>query len=70
MTVVIVFGSLLAGIWLDRSLGTRPLFTIGLLLGSVPVTIFIMFWLVKRAVAKIQTAVPAQDSRKEKESGE
>ncbi len=70
MTVVIVFGSLLAGIWLDRWLGTRPLFTIGLLLGSVPVTIFIMFWLVKRAVAKIQMAVPAQGSKKEKESGE
>jgi MFS family permease len=70
VTVVIVFGSLFAGIWLDRWLGTRPLFTVGLLLGSVPVTIFIMFWLVKRAVAKIQLAVPAQSSRKEKESGE
>ena len=70
VTVVIVFGSLFAGVWLDRWLGTRPLFTVGLLLGSVPVTIFIMFWLVKRAVANIQPAVPAQNSRKEKESGE
>ena len=70
VTVVIVFGSLLAGIWLDRWLGTRPLFTVGLLLGSVPVTIVIMYWLVKKAVAKIQPGVPAQTTHKEKESGE
>jgi F0F1-type ATP synthase assembly protein I len=70
VTVVIVFGSLFAGIWLDRWLHTRPLFTVGLLLGSVPVTIFIMYWLVKMAVAKIQPVGPAQTVRKEKESGE
>ena len=70
ITVVIVFGALFAGIWVDRLIGTRPLFTVGLLLGSVPVTIFIMFWLVKSAVAKIQPVVPAQTGRKEKESGE
>jgi MFS family permease len=70
VTVGIVFGSLFAGIWLDRWLGTRPLLTVGLLLGSIPVTIFIMFWLVKSAVAKIQPVVPAQTVRKEKDSGE
>jgi hypothetical protein len=70
VTVILVFGSMFAGIWLDRWLGTRPLFTVGLLLGSVPVTIFIMYWLVKLAIAKIQPVVPAQTVRKEKESGE
>ena len=71
VTVLLVFGSLFAGMWLDRVLGTRPLLTVGLLLGSVPVTILIMFWLVKSAVAKIQPVVPAQTTvRKEKESGE
>jgi MFS family permease len=70
VTVVIVFGSLFAGVWVDRWLGTRPLFTVGLLLGSVPVTIFVMFWLVRRAVSRIQPAVPAQPTQKEKESRE
>ena len=70
VTVIIVFGALFAGIWLDRLLGTGHLFTVGLMLGSVPVTIFIMYWLVKTAVAKIQPAGPAQTARKEKESGE
>jgi F0F1-type ATP synthase assembly protein I len=69
VTVIIVFGALFAGIWLDRLLKTRPLFTVGLLLGSVPVTVFVMYWLVKMAVAKIQPIVPAQKQKKEK-SGE
>jgi F0F1-type ATP synthase assembly protein I len=70
VTVIIVFGALFAGIWLDRWLQTRPLFTVGLLLGSVPVTIGLMYWLVKKAVAKIQPAGPTQKQRKEEDSGE
>ena len=70
VTVLIVFGALLAGMGLDRWLGTRPLLTVGLLLASIPVTIVIMYWLVKMAVAKIQPVVPAQTVRKEKDSGE
>jgi F0F1-type ATP synthase assembly protein I len=70
VTVVIVFGALLAGVWLDRWLNTRPLFTVGLMLGSVPVTIAFMFWLVKSAVAKIQPVNPTQKQRKEDGSGE
>lgn len=70
VTVLIVFGAMFAGIWLDRWLHTRPLFTVGLLLGSVPVTIFVMYWLVKLAVSKIQPAVPTQKQTKEEESGE
>lgn len=70
VTVLIVFGALLGGLWLDNWLKTRPLFTVGLMLGSVPVTLLVMFWLVKSAVAKIQPVVPAQKQTKEEESGE
>ena len=70
VTVLIVFGALFVGIWLDRWLHTRPLFTVGLMLGSVPVTIFVMYWLVKMAIAKIQPVVPTQKQKKEEESGE
>ena len=70
VTVLIVFGALFAGIWLDRLLGTRPLFTVGLMLGSVPVTIVVMLWLVRSAVAKIQPLAPAPKRGREEESGE
>jgi F0F1-type ATP synthase assembly protein I len=54
LTVVIIALALLAGLWLDNQFGTRPLFLVGLLLGSVPVTLVVMFWVVRQATSRIQ----------------
>lgn len=45
---VIVLGALLAGIWLDRVFEFRGLFTILLILLSVPLTWSFIFWQVNR----------------------
>jgi F0F1-type ATP synthase assembly protein I len=67
VTLVIVVVALIAGIFLDRQLNTKPLFTILILLGSVPVTIFVMFRLALGAISKIKMSQPA---KKEEKSGE
>lgn len=54
LTLVIIFVALFAGLWLDRYFSTRPLFTIVLLIGSVPVTLFLMFRVVKAATNRIK----------------
>lgn len=54
LTLVIIFVALFAGLWLDRYFDTRPLFTIVLLIGSVPVTLFLMFRVVKAATSRIK----------------
>ena len=59
ITLLIVFGALFGGLWLDGFLHTKPLFTIVLLIGSVPVTIFVMFRVALSAVAKIKPVQPA-----------
>ena len=59
LTLVIIFVALFAGLWLDRYLDTKPLFTIVLLIGSVPVTLFIMFRVVRAATNRIK---PVQNS--------
>jgi F0F1-type ATP synthase assembly protein I len=41
ITVIIIGLAMGAGILLDRFLGTRPIFTILFLVGSVPVTLFV-----------------------------
>jgi len=61
LTLIIIFLALFAGLWLDRYFDTRPLFTIVLLIGSVPVTLFLMFRVVKAATSRI---TPAQNSEK------
>ena len=63
LTLIIIFFALFAGLWLDRYFDTKPLFTIVLLIGSVPVTLFLMFRLVRAATSRIK---PVQDLEKTK----
>jgi uncharacterized membrane protein YedE/YeeE len=54
LTVVIVLAALATGLWLDGRLQTKPLFTIGLLLGSVPVSLYLMVRILLAGMARIQ----------------
>lgn len=56
LTLAIVFGAMLGGIWLDRQLHTRALFTVLLMVGSVPVTVYLMYRVVWNATARIRSA--------------
>lgn len=55
LTLVIVLSVLFLGLWLDSRMQTKPLFTVALLVLSVPVTVAVMFWVVRAATAKLQT---------------
>ncbi len=55
LTLVIVLLSLLAGLWLDSTFGTRPLFTLLLLLAGTPISVIAMVYVSRRAVAKIKS---------------
>jgi hypothetical protein len=50
VTLFIVLLAVFGGLWLDKVLGTRPLFTVGLVLASAPVSLALTFWLAKRAI--------------------
>ncbi len=68
VTIVIIVVALVLGLFLDNQLHTKPLFTILVLLGSVPVTLFVMFRLALGAISKIKPIPPTQP--KEEKSGE
>jgi F0F1-type ATP synthase assembly protein I len=57
LTLVIIFAALLAGLWLDKILESKPLFTVVLVLVSIPVTLILTFRVVKTATARIQSAI-------------
>ncbi|GAB4577868.1 MAG: hypothetical protein Fur0022_06000 [Anaerolineales bacterium] len=70
LTLVIIFLSLFGGLWLDNQFETRPLFTILLLIGSIPVTIVTMFWVVRKATSHIKPAsknTPSQSEEADRE---
>lgn len=58
LTLIIVLLAVFGGIWLDARLGTRPWFTLGLLVLSIPISLAAMFYVVKTAVSKIKPIPP------------
>ena len=54
LTLVIILVALVAGLWLDNQFQTRPLFTIILIIVSMPITIFLMFRVVLSFAPRIQ----------------
>lgn len=60
LTVLIIFAALFTGLWLDSIFDTRPLFTILLMIGSVPVTLVAMLWVVRAATSRMKPAVKAK----------
>ncbi len=67
VTLAIVLAALFGGLWLDRQLGTRILFTILFIIVAGPLSLFVTFRLALNAVAKIKPA-PARSDKEENSS--
>ena len=57
LTLAIIAVALIAGLWLDTQFDTKPLFVLALVLGSVPLTLFLMFRVVLGIAPKIQLSM-------------
>lgn len=54
LTLGILLAAVFGGLWLDAQLDTRPWFTLGLTLVSIPVTLVVMLWVVRKAVSRLK----------------
>jgi F0F1-type ATP synthase assembly protein I len=70
LTLVIIFAALMAGLWLDKVLGSKPVLTIVFILVSIPVTLFLTFRVVKSATARLQPGLNNKDTEEEPHRGE
>lgn len=52
VTVVVVIGALLLGLWLDSLLGTRPLLTIAFVLASIPISLYSIVRIAQSAASR------------------
>jgi uncharacterized membrane protein len=66
LTVFILLVAFLAGRWLDNQFGNDALFTVILMVASVPVTLIVMFWVVKSVTARFAKP-PVQNSEQQEE---
>ena len=53
LTVLVAVGALLLGLWLDQVFGTRRIFALILVVGSVPVSLFVTIRITQRLIARI-----------------
>ena len=66
LTLFIIVLALLGGLWLDRMFDSKPLFTIILMIASVPVSLVLMYKVVMWATSRIKptekkTPIPQED---------
>jgi F0F1-type ATP synthase assembly protein I len=62
LTLFIIVGSLVAGLWLDRTLDTLPIFLIVFLVGSMPLSWVAIFFVVNRAKQRLKTNPAVKDN--------
>jgi F0F1-type ATP synthase assembly protein I len=65
VSVILIILALVAGLLLDRAIGTKYLFTVGLLLLSIPVSLGAMVYTVLRSTRSMQTQPTPQSTKKE-----
>ncbi|PWH13181.1 MAG: hypothetical protein DDG60_10855 [Anaerolineae bacterium] len=66
ITPVILLGALFVGLWLDRQFDTRPFFAILFIVGSGPVSMYVLYQIVKSATRQLKTSHhPAKFSEEE-----
>ena len=54
VTVVVMLGAILGGIWLDDHFGTKPTWTVTLALISIPLSVLVMILVVRAIIKRIQ----------------
>ena len=67
LTLVVIALSVLAGLWLDSSFHTKPIFTLVLLLAGVPVSVLLMIYVGRKSLDrfKLQDSAKAQDKEQQ-----
>jgi len=73
ITLVIVVVGLFLGLWLDKILDSKPIFTLIFILGSAPLALIITFWLAMRTIKQIAPTTPSSSpsqSNKEEDASE
>ena len=65
LTPLIIISALFAGLWLDRQFNTKPLFTIVFIVGSAPISVFVLYRIVRVATARLKTDNQDKDIEEE-----
>jgi F0F1-type ATP synthase assembly protein I len=65
LTLVIILLSVFGGLWLDKTFGTRPLFTLILLLAGIPLSVLLMLNVARRTLARLRSEAESSEPDKD-----
>jgi F0F1-type ATP synthase assembly protein I len=54
LTLIIILASVFGGLWLDKTFGTKPVFTLVLLFAGIPISVFVMLIVSRRTLARLK----------------
>jgi F0F1-type ATP synthase assembly protein I len=54
LTLIIILASVFGGLWLDKTFGTKPIFTLVLLFAGIPISVFVMLVVSRRTLARLK----------------
>src|SRR5512133_1244230 len=66
VTLIIILAAVLGGLWLDSRFHTRPVFTLVLVIASIPVSLLAMLYIVRLVTSKIK-AGPQKTNKNDEE---
>ena len=53
LTLAVILASVFGGLWLDKTFGTKPIFTLVLLFAGIPVSVLVMLTVARRTLARL-----------------
>ncbi len=62
LTLVIILASVFGGLWLDKTFGTKPVFTLALLFAGIPISVLVMLVVARRTLARLKEQAEEKDS--------
>jgi F0F1-type ATP synthase assembly protein I len=63
LTLIIILAAVFGGLWLDRTFGTKPVFTLALLFAGIPVSVLVMLVVARRTLSRLK-----EQAEKDKDS--
>jgi len=54
LTLAVILASVFGGLWLDNTFGTKPVFTLVLLFAGIPLSVILMLYVSRKALARLK----------------
>ena len=63
ITIAIILASVFGGVWLDKTFGTKPVFTLVLLFAGIPLSVFLMMFTARKTLARLKEKYEAEEKQ-------